>query len=183
MKQSLTGIGLLSDRTNKWMARSLRHGFAHASTGLSGTPARTMVPTGTDLSHHDDHPVSRAAFPDWPQASTAAAIIANAQNWSGAKLLCWVLMPDHWHGMVELQNETQLSVLIRLVKGRMARAVNLASGRRGPVWMPGFHDRALRNEESLIGAARYIVANPLRAGLARRIGDYPYWDCLWLSQE
>jgi len=28
--------------------------------------------------------------------------------------------------------------------------------------------------------ARYIVANPLRAGLVERIGDYPLWDATWL---
>ena len=29
--------------------------------------------------------------------------------------------------------------------------------------------------------ARYIVANPLRAGLVERVGDYPYWDAVWLT--
>jgi hypothetical protein len=28
--------------------------------------------------------------------------------------------------------------------------------------------------------ARYIIANPLRAGLAESIGDYPHWDAIWL---
>jgi len=28
--------------------------------------------------------------------------------------------------------------------------------------------------------ARYIVANPLRAGLVSRVGDYPLWDACWL---
>ena len=34
--------------------------------------------------------------------------------------------------------------------------------------------------EDIQAAARYIIANPLRAGLAERAGDYPYWDCIWL---
>jgi putative transposase len=38
----------------------------------------------------------------------------------------------------------------------------------------------LRNEESVIDAARYIIANPLRAGLVKRVGDYPLWDAVWL---
>ncbi|RUQ45382.1 transposase, partial [Corynebacterium pseudodiphtheriticum] len=24
------------------------------------------------------------------------------------------------------------------------------------------------------------VANPLRAGLVKRIGDYPLWDAIWI---
>ncbi|MEQ7866160.1 transposase, partial [Xanthomonas sp. WHRI 8393] len=29
-------------------------------------------------------------------------------------------------------------------------------------------------------AARYLIANPLRAGLVERVGDYPFWDAIWL---
>jgi hypothetical protein len=28
--------------------------------------------------------------------------------------------------------------------------------------------------------ARYIVANPLRAGLVSRVGHYPFWNAVWL---
>ncbi|MBB5859537.1 hypothetical protein GGR69_001194 [Xanthomonas arboricola] len=28
--------------------------------------------------------------------------------------------------------------------------------------------------------ARYLIANPLRAGLVARVGDYPFWDAIWL---
>ena len=29
--------------------------------------------------------------------------------------------------------------------------------------------------------ARYIVANPLRAGLVQTIDDRPRWDCIWMT--
>ncbi|NJC47919.1 UNVERIFIED_ORG: hypothetical protein GGR78_001170 [Xanthomonas campestris] len=28
--------------------------------------------------------------------------------------------------------------------------------------------------------ARYLIANPLRAELVERVGDYPFWDAIWL---
>ena len=37
--------------------------------------------------------------------------------------------------------------------------------------MAGFHDRALRRDEDTLSTARYIVANPLRAGLVKNIRD------------
>ena len=49
-----------------------------------------------------------------------------------------------------------------------------------PVWQKGYFDRALRYEEDLKAAARYIIANPLRAGLVAQVGDYPLWDAIWL---
>ena len=122
-----------------------------------------------------------ALFSDWSGASTAASIISSPELWKEARLLCWVLMPDHWHGLVELQEQASLADQMRIVKGRSAHQINIALGRKGPVWMAGFHDRALRREESLLQVARYIVANPVRAGLVKQAGDYPYWDAVWLS--
>ncbi len=67
------------------------------------------------------------------------------------------------------------------VKSRSAIALNKASGRSGEkLWQKGFHDHAVRAEEDLASVARYVVANPLRAGLVKRIGDYPLWDAIWL---
>jgi hypothetical protein len=28
--------------------------------------------------------------------------------------------------------------------------------------------------------ARYVVMNPVRAGLVSRVGDYPFWDAAWI---
>ncbi|MEW2970339.1 transposase, partial [Pseudomonas aeruginosa] len=39
---------------------------------------------------------------------------------------------------------------------------------------------ALRKDEDVRVAARYIIANPIRAGLVRKAGEYPHWDCVWL---
>ena|SRR5690242_2443060 len=44
----------------------------------------------------------------------------------------------------------------------------------------GYHDRALRREEDVVATARYVVMNPVRAGLVSRIGDYPHWNAIWV---
>lgn len=120
-------------------------------------------------------------FADWRCARVASACLASADSWPGARVLCWVLMPDHWHGLLELRESASLADAVHSAKGRSARAVNLARGRGGKVWMKGFHDRAIRREEDLLGIARYIVANPIRAGLVDHVGRYPYWDAVWLG--
>ncbi|WP_423835161.1 transposase [Stutzerimonas stutzeri] len=71
--------------------------------------------------------------------------------------------------------------VIQRLKSRSGIAINRITGESGArVWQRGFHDRALRQDEDMIEAARYIVANPLRAGLVERIGDYPSRDAVWL---
>ncbi|MBI6631646.1 transposase [Pseudomonas paralactis] len=93
--------------------------------------------------------------------------------------LAWVIMPDHFHWIFELKKGS-LADLMCQVKSKSTRTVNGASGRNGRLWQESFHDRALRKEDDLIKMARYVVANPLRAGLVERIGDYPLWDAIWL---
>lgn len=97
-----------------------------------------------------------------------------------AETLAYVVMPDHLHWLMQLKDNTELGPLIRTVKCVSSWQVNQALNRSGRVWQPGYHDHALRKEEDLVATARYVVANPLRAGLVERIGDYPLWDAVWL---
>jgi len=113
-------------------------------------------------------------------ATATCRLIGQPSLWRGSQLLCWVLMPDHWHGIVELGSYEPLSELMRRFKSVTATEVNRDRRAHGAVWASGYHDHALRYEEDLVGVARYVVANPLRAELVTRIGDYPYWDAVWL---
>ncbi|NVZ53655.1 transposase [Pseudomonas sp. B6002] len=93
--------------------------------------------------------------------------------------LAWVVMPDHFHWLFDLNNTT-LPDVMRQTKSRSTLSINRARHSREKFWQRGYHDRAVRTEEDLKKIARYIIANPLRAGLVERVGDYPLWDAAWL---
>ena len=92
----------------------------------------------------------------------------------------WVVMPDHIHWLFQLGENQSLSKVINLFKGRTARILNKYLNTEGKFWQSAYHDRAVRKDEDIKQIARYIVANPLRAGLVGRIEDYPHWDADWL---
>jgi len=94
--------------------------------------------------------------------------------------LAFVVMPDHLHWLVRLTGRRSLSVSVNTIKSLSARRVNAASTEVGRVWQKGFHDRAIRREDELVSIARYIVANPLRAGIAKSLREYALWDSVWL---
>ncbi|SKA99792.1 REP element-mobilizing transposase RayT [Pseudomonas extremaustralis] len=119
------------------------------------------------------------AFQDWRIGRLLVSAFRKAQEDGEATSLAWVVMPDHFHWLVELHNG-DLPRLMRSTKSRSARAINEARCSFGTLWQKGYFDRALRREEDLKAMARYIVANPLRAGLVKHIGQYPLWDAIWL---
>ena len=117
---------------------------------------------------HNRHPW----FLTYDHAATAARNLYHHTVLSSAETLSFVVMPDHIHWLLQLR--TDLSEAVRKYKTRVSWEIGTS------VWQRGFHDHALRQEEDLRRVARYIVANPLRAGLAKNIGDYPYWNAIWL---
>lgn len=118
-------------------------------------------------------------FKDFALGRLVVAELKTVQAEGLADSLAWVVMPDHLHWLMALR-QGSLSDLMRRIKGRSAMRINASTGRQGKLWQDGFHDRALRREEDVLPAARYIVANPLRAGLVSRVGDYPLWDAVCL---
>jgi putative transposase len=119
-------------------------------------------------------------FDDVDAARCACRSLTDARGWRGSRCLAWVLMPDHWHGVVALGEGDSLTRLLNRLKSHSAQAVRRECGVADRIWGDGFHDRALRTDDDLLEVARYVVLNPFRAGLVRRIGDYPYWDAIWL---
>ena len=113
-------------------------------------------------------------------ARIASQALNDPRLWQSASLLAWVLMPDHWHGLIELSATGKLSKTVQRLKSNTARHVRLENSVVRPVWEKGFHDRAVRSDESLLGVARYLVCNPVRSKLVQRVGDYPYWNAVWL---
>ena len=91
-----------------------------------------------------------------------------------AQTCAFVVMPDHIHWLLQLREDGDLSGVVRLYKAK----VTMRLGKN--LWQRGFHDHALRSDEDMRDVAQYIIANPVRAGFVRSVGDYPHWDAIWL---
>ena len=113
-------------------------------------------------------------FHDVMKARCVVTCMREAQQRGLAETLAYVLMPEHLHWLMTLGEKRTLSAVVGGVKSMTARRIGSS------VWQTGFHDHAVRRETDLLKLARYVVANPLRAGLVRKLGDYPHWDAVWL---
>ena len=110
-------------------------------------------------------------FADFWAARTLVRILHHAPQVS---TLAHVVMPDHLHWLFQLGDSEDLSACVQRIKSLSTKAIHPG------LWQKGFHDRAIRKEDDLPAVARYIVANPVRAGLVGRTGAYPHWDAVWV---
>ena len=93
-----------------------------------------------------------------------------------ATTFAWVVMPDHLHWLFRLERSS-ISDAVQRMKCASANRINAARQRHGSVWQAGFCDRRIRTEEDLNRHMRYIIENPVRAGIVARIDEYPLWGC------
>jgi REP-associated tyrosine transposase len=82
-------------------------------------------------------------------------------------------MPDHVHILVH-GTSLQADLPTFMIHFKKITAFEYSQQFKRRLWQPGYHDRILRDDESTEAIARYILENPVRAGLTHQIGEYPY---------
>jgi putative transposase len=113
-------------------------------------------------------------YQDFAKARVLISILKQTDRQSQTNTFAFVIMPDHIHWLFQLAGTQSLSNIIKSVKAKATIKIG------SPLWQAGYYDHAIRKEEDIQDIARYIIANPIRAGLVKRVGDYPHWDAIWI---
>ena len=96
------------------------------------------------------------------------------------EILTYCFMPDHVHLLVEgLDDTSDAKVFFARSKQYSGFHYKARTGCR--LWQRDSFERVLRDNEGSLAVSRYILANPVRAGLVARPLDYPFsgsfsWD-------
>ncbi|KAA3613345.1 MAG: transposase [Calditrichaeota bacterium] len=90
------------------------------------------------------------------------------------EIFVYCLMPDHLHYLIK-PREQDASVLVFHDRFK-GRTTNLSwnYGWNGKLWQPRSFDHGLRREEQFNDVAAYILENPVRSNLVKRIEDWPW---------
>jgi REP element-mobilizing transposase RayT len=88
------------------------------------------------------------------------------------RLLAWCVMPNHVHVVARLFPGQELAKVVKAWKNFSAKAANQVLGRNGQFWQREYYDRLIRNGDELDRAIRYVVENPVKAGLKN-------WTWVW----
>ena len=83
------------------------------------------------------------------------------------------LMTTHYH-LVLHSTRLELSRGLQRLNGRYAQEFNERHGRFGHLFSGRFASRVIADEQYLADACRYVVENPVRAGLCESAEDWPW---------
>jgi putative transposase len=114
--------------------------------------------------------------PRFTSASVVTAVLEQFRQSAsrhGFALVAYCFMPDHLHLLCDaLEDQSRLLAFVRDAKQRSGYSVARLTSQH--LWQESFYDRVLRDEDQTLAVVKYIVMNPVRARLAKQVGEYPF---------
>ena len=82
-------------------------------------------------------------------------------------------MPDHLHLLV--QGQCEAAECKRFISAaKQYSGYHYSKEFHHPLWQRYGFERTLRKDEDILTVARYILENPVRAGLSTTVAEYPF---------
>lgn len=113
-------------------------------------------------------------FADHVVVNEAVVQILRTARVEAFEVVAYCFMPDHVHLLIEgTRADSHLKAFVRRLTQRTGHAFAARTGTG--LWQRYGYERVLRRDESTAVVARYVIGNPVRAGLVDSVFDYPYW--------
>lgn len=88
------------------------------------------------------------------------------------EIICYCLMPNHFHFMVKQLVENGISEFMNKISNSYTKYFNTAHNRVGPLLQGQFKAVRIESDEQLVHLSRYIHLNPITSYVARDLKDY-----------
>jgi REP element-mobilizing transposase RayT len=92
----------------------------------------------------------------------------------------YCFMPEHVHAVISGKSPAS-DTLMAMETFKQQTGWWLKANHPRIEWQRGFHDRIIRNPVEYAETVRYVVNNPVRAGLVERWEDYSFTGAIGLD--
>jgi putative transposase len=119
-------------------------------------------------------------FVDAAAVSLALSQLSDTADAEHFSVIAYCFMPDHLHALVEgLQPDADFRRFVRVFKQRSSFHWKRRTG--SELWQRSFFEHVLRDDEDSPEVAKYILDNPVRAGLVATPQEYPFVGSLTMT--
>lgn len=117
-----------------------------------------------------------------------AEIVANSIRYHDGEwfeILAYCIMPNHVHAVLTPFASTEstdysLTKIMHHIKRNSAKLANAALGRTGAFWQHESYDHFARDEAELERIIKYVIYNPVKAGL---VDDWTKWKWTYCKYD
>ncbi|SEQ70785.1 REP-associated tyrosine transposase [Basfia succiniciproducens] len=99
------------------------------------------------------------------------ALFSVLDNYRNSEISEYVIMPNHLHFIWFNQDDVNLSIVIKKIKGMMTHLYREYHKTQGlsylPLWQRGFYEHIIRNDKDYERIVEYIENNPIQWHLDR----------------
>lgn len=99
-------------------------------------------------------------------------LLREYSSFFGGAIHAYVLMTNHVHLLVTMDDVTMLAPLMKGVAQKYAQYINRRLERTGSLWEDRFHSSPITDDAYLMTCLRYIESNPVRAAMVDAPGRY-----------
>ena len=147
---------------------------------FSAMPRRLRVSSGGIAYHVLNRAVGRGRlFEDEADYLAMERVIERTHLLLPIRIVCYCLMPNHWHLVLWPREDGELSEFMRLLTVTHTQrwhAHHQTAG-TGPVYQGRFKSFPIQRDEHFLAVCRYVERNPLRAKLVKSAQAWP-WSSL-----
>ena len=111
-------------------------------------------------------------------------ILVEAKEKHPLRILCYCIMPNHWHLVLQPYNDNDLSFFMKwltLTHTHRWNAHHHTVG-YGHLYQGRFKSFPVQKDEYFIQLCKYVERNPLRAKLVKKAQDWK-WSSLWIRER
>ena len=101
-------------------------------------------------------------------------LLQQAREKHTVRVHAWCLMPNHFHLLVQPEQADQLNKCMQWLMTSHVRRYHSHYKTSGHVWQGRYKSFIVQNDDHLLTVARYIEANPVRAGLSATAAQWPW---------
>lgn len=106
-------------------------------------------------------------------------LLASAKSKFPVKVLGFCLMPNPFHLVVQPATDASLSSFMQWWMTSHVRRYHKHYQSHGHVWQGRFKSFPIQADGHLLTVLRYVCRNPVRAGLATTVMDWPWSSLRW----
>lgn len=137
-------------------------------------PRKSRKKSATDIYHIIMRGINRQViFEDSGEYSRFLHTLQKYKEQCGYEIFAYCLMPNHIHLLMRVGLEP-LEQVMRRICGSYVYWYNAKHERIGNLFQDRFKSEAIENDSYFLTVLRYIHQNPIKAGLASRVEEYPW---------